>query len=860
MKKIKVFILMMILFVVSACNVTKSTSTTTTKSEVTSKSTVTSSVKNSSTSLPTNSTKASSTESKSTSKQTTLTTTTITTSKSTTSKPSTSKSTTSITTKSAYELISETFAYFAFNFNGNDSEANGVTENFTLSLMDTNGVTLSYTSDSDAIKIVGNEAVVTRKKADTVVTIKVTGSYKGESYSINIKLTVIKKEQTINDGDLYFSEYIEATKGNDKFLEIYNNTGTDIDLSEYTVKTFSKDSSNTDRVLSLSGIIKDGDVIVIAHTDYNGSIKVAFKSTVCYFSGTHAIALYHDDELIDIIGGPIGSSGTTYQDFLTNTGIERNGSLIKGNEVFDESEWTAFADTDLSGLGIAPEGEEVTIGVVYDLSKLPKNVTLNGNIPNFWEYAVLKEDGVLVNLTSKNFDLSNLDVTKIGNYQIKFNYTDKNNKQISETINVAVVDASYLLTDHDTIQDAIDRNAFGEDYVYNVLPSTGEVNVLVIPIQFTSDLFTQAELEMINKGFFGENLSFESLKSFYLKSSYGKLTIGGEVLAPVTVKETPNYYKDATVVEDGITYSCGVDILIEEAIAYYLSVNPSLDLSKYDSDDDGYFDAVHFIYSCDYSSDLENDDFYWAYQYFYYPSDSDYGNIININGIEVSAYVFSSVEFFYEDEGGSARTIIHETGHLFGLDDYYDYTEYEGVSGGLGGADMMDDTCGDHNAFSKIMLGWVDPIVVNSSCEITLNKFSLTGDTILLAPNFSSLFSEYILISYFTPTELNADNYYLDQAGLIVYHVNAQLITKDNDYYYSNYFKYNNSDADKHLIKIVEADSNNSIAKTSTADNNDLLKANQTLNLSLSDGKVFATIKLNSISETQVTVSINFVQ
>lgn len=73
-----------------------------------------------------------------------------------------------------------------------------------------------------------------------------------------------------------------------------------------------------------------------------------------------------------------------------------------------------------------------------------------------------------------------------------------------------------------------------------VLPSIGDVNILVVPVLLPG--YTSIDLdndgtddldkvhEDIEKAFFSENLTkFESVKSFYKKSSFNKLNISGEV-------------------------------------------------------------------------------------------------------------------------------------------------------------------------------------------------------------------------------------------------------------------------------------------------------------------------------------------
>jgi hypothetical protein len=113
----------------------------------------------------------------------------------------------------------------------------------------------------------------------------------------------------------------------------------------------------------------------------------------------------------------------------------------------------------------------------------------------------------------------------------------------------------------------------------------------------------------------------------------------------------------------------------------------------------------------------------------------------------------------YEMEGLyiNAVTYIHETGHLLGLDDYYDYNEGEGSDKGLGGADMMDYNIGDHNVYSKLMLGWVTPTVVTSTQEITISSSTESGQFIMILLDYDgTYFSEYLLIDLYTNEGVNA--------------------------------------------------------------------------------------------------------
>ncbi|QVK18417.1 M6 family metalloprotease domain-containing protein [Mycoplasmatota bacterium] len=443
--------------------------------------------------------------------------------------------------------------------------------------------------------------------------------------------------------------------------------------------------------------------------------------------------------------------------------------------------------------------------------------------------------------------------------------------ELSKEINITVlknesidlkVDKDQLIVEVDeSMQDAVDKmyHYYGESETSYLLPSKGNVNLLVIPIQFPNDKFTNNELARINYGFFGDGDRYETLKSYYYKSSYGTLNLSGDVLKPYTAQYNYNYYQNYT--SQANEDASGVDLLIEESVRYYLQNNPNLDLSIYDSEGDGYIDGIHLVYSApiDYNSE---DIFFWAIQYYYFATagyeDSDY---VSWDNYEINSYVFSSVDFFYEGHTENAWTIIHETGHLLGLEDYYDYTPNEDLNeGGLGSADMMDSNSGDHNPFSKLILDWIDPIVVTKSCTVTIDKFDTSGDTIIVSNQFDSIFDEYFIMSFYTPTGLNEENQYLTKNGLLMYHVDAKLPTNYDDLSeYSLYLEYNNSDSVHKLIKIEEADGNNSISnQLSTASNRDLLQIGDSYNLKMYNETSFCEVKVLYITDDTITLSFTF--
>ena len=365
---------------------------------------------------------------------------------------------------------------------------------------------------------------------------------------------------------------------------------------------------------------------------------------------------------------------------------------------------------------------------------------------------------------------------------------------------------------------------FNDKHQENVrrgLPNIGEPNILVIPVTFSNRIIPNDLMEKTNKAFFGtsEETGWESLNSFYCKSSFGKLNIKGNVLDPFEASKVTSYYDNlyTQYLKDYDDYFAGLisyepfypgDYIVSEALSYY---DDTVNFQDYDTDNDGYIDCIHIVYV----NPFDSGKMWWAYNV-YYNKDQ-----MEVDGVKIGTYAFSSYYFFEEElipnkETIGTDTIIHETGHALGLDDYYDYTPDDDIGGGIGAVDIMDSNIADHNSYSKAILGWIDPIIVTDDQTITINSFVETGDAIFIyKEKTNSIFGEFIAIELYTPTHLNAIIYdkfgYLDIVGVKIYHVDAR-VTDTGGFVDAFSMLLNNNSKTKHsLISVVEADRNNSI-------------------------------------------------
>ena len=126
----------------------------------------------------------------------------------------------------------------------------------------------------------------------------------------------------------------------------------------------------------------------------------------------------------------------------------------------------------------------------------------------------------------------------------------------------------------------------------------------------------------------------------------------------------------------------------------------------------------------------------------------------------------------------------------------------------------MDGNAGDHNPWSKMILGWIDPLVIDRSMTATLQPYISSGEAFIITDQWNgTLFDEYLVAMYYTPTDFyeGHDDFFFDgQPGLVLYHVDAR-IGSNNSQNYPTMYVNNNTDSAHKLIKYIEADGNNSL-------------------------------------------------
>ena len=409
-------------------------------------------------------------------------------------------------------------------------------------------------------------------------------------------------------------------------------------------------------------------------------------------------------------------------------------------------------------------------------------------------------------------DTSEVDNTVPGTYNVKISYTYAGITR-SVTKPIEMLDgAGYTIdkTAMDYTLSDLEHNAGAP-----MLPKSGQPKMLIIPVKFTDSNnyitnYTNVRQD-INTVFFGDgdDIGYESVKTYYEKESFNKVSLRGTVSDWYQYNQASN-----TVVSSSTT-----EKIKNSAIDWYFDNNPEDDRKSYDLDNDGYLDGVVLIYgSPDYVTGSLGDEyrtmwasvasntginknvekpaacgFMWASYDFMYPTKEKARNRTGKSDYAYAAHVNSKMTFMKYDP----FTYIHETGHMFGLADYYSYTESERFY--AGDANMQSASLLTHDPYSLMLFGWANPYIPDDDATITIGGFVDTHDFILLKGNSSGVnspFDEYILIDLYTPTGLNKYHAIdhpsirgmggtledLAFAGIRIWHVDARLSNRNRGY------------------------------------------------------------------------------
>ena len=326
-----------------------------------------------------------------------------------------------------------------------------------------------------------------------------------------------------------------------------------------------------------------------------------------------------------------------------------------------------------------------------------------------------------------------------------------------------------------------------------------------------------------------------SISSYYKDMSYGQFTF-----APAT--ETSKYGKDGNTnvndaENDGVIH-VNLDLdhknwgdlevaFTVNKLQYYLKealekASSDIKISDYDVNKNGEIEntelAISFVlagydasrFEPDFADDLWKASV-WPHQYYL---DTDPNKAPAFDGVKVDNYVVIAEKEHETYKGLTSvgqenlGALTHELGHYLGLKDLYDsnvnYHDYNKKSMEWGSYEVgffspMDSAIEVYNpeadaylpvsldAWSKCVLGWVEPTIVRNSQTITLNSNSSGKYNIVMVENLSSSnMNEYYLLEnrVFNGWDSSLSSLFKDcNGGVIAWHIDKAVNDK---YYYEN--------------------------------------------------------------------------
>ena len=230
-------------------------------------------------------------------------------------------------------------------------------------------ISLSWNASTDNVAVTGYDVYANSVLKTTVsgVTATITGLTASTAYSIYVKAkdaagnisassnTISVTTSSSGTGtatDLLFSEYIEGS-GNNKALEIANNTGSSVSLSAYTIKKQTNGAGSWSTGLALSGTLATGSKFVIVNSSISstcfspGSANISTTATELTFNGNDAVGLFKNGVLIDIIGTFNGGTAN----FAIDITLRRKSTVTSPSTTFNlSSQWDSYAQDTCNNL------------------------------------------------------------------------------------------------------------------------------------------------------------------------------------------------------------------------------------------------------------------------------------------------------------------------------------------------------------------------------------------------------------------------------------------------------------------------------------------------------------------------------
>jgi len=251
-----------------------------------------------------------------------------------------------------------------------DTQAPNAPTSLASTTKTSTSITVAWNASTDNVGVTGYNVYANNVLKTTVSTLTatITGLTASTTYSIYVKakdaagnisasgntISVITNSSGTGGTatDLLFSEYIEGS-GNNKALEIANNTGSAVSLSGYTIKKQTNGAGTWSTGLALTGTLTTGSKFVIVNSLISSACfstsaaNISTTATELAFNGNDAVGLFKNGVLIDIIGTFNGGTSN----FAIDVTLRRKSTVTSPSTSFNLStQWDSYTTDSCNNL------------------------------------------------------------------------------------------------------------------------------------------------------------------------------------------------------------------------------------------------------------------------------------------------------------------------------------------------------------------------------------------------------------------------------------------------------------------------------------------------------------------------------
>ena len=346
-------------------------------------------------------------------------------------------------------------------------------------------------------------------------------------------------------------------------------------------------------------------------------------------------------------------------------------------------------------------------------------------------------------------------------------------------------------------QRALHQQAHAKSY-----PLKGSPHSLVILVEFSDLKFTLSDPQakftaLLNESGYSQNGGTGSARDYFIAASDSAFSPIFDVYGPYTLPETMEYYGGNSSTRTDVNASIMITQAVEKAC------DAGVDMSLYDTDNNGVIDNVFVYYAGHNEAEFGGEKTVWPHRSKVWGSAEYCGKTV---------YDYACTSELRLSSGSNMcgiGTFVHEFGHVLGLPDMYNTEDGDAYT--VGSWDVMcsgsynnsSRTPPTYSSYERFFLGWLTPTQLENPGLHMLEPLTTSNQAYLVAATTHNLNGaspsprEFFMIENRQHVGWDAPEKSLPGVGMLVTHINYDAGSWDNN-------KPNN-DPSNLRIDIVEA-------------------------------------------------------